>query len=114
MLPPRFRDEPGVGDGGVERAPERHDALGRHAGRREDRTVHGLWGHEQLEYLPPALVRGTNSATAGTSGNSGLRSSATTIGTVIFRCGNQSGRVELIDDTKPPQRPSTSPRSIAR
>ena len=46
-----------------------------------------------------------NSLTAGTSGNSGLRRSAIWIGTLTFFCGNQSGRVDLIEEISPPQRP---------
>ena len=46
-----------------------------------------------------------NSTSAGTSGNSGLRRSAIWIGTVTLCCGNQSGRVDLIEEIRPPQRP---------
>jgi hypothetical protein len=55
-----------------------------------------------------------NSISAGESGKSRSRSSEIWIGTDTFFCGNQSGRVDLIDAFKPPQRPCTSPRSIAR
>ncbi len=56
----------------------------------------------------------TNSITAGVSGKSARRFSAMMIGTTIIRSANQAGRSALNDERCVPQRPSSSPRSIAR
>ena len=51
--------------------------------------------------------------TAGTSGSSGERSSASTFSTLIFFSAIHSGREILMLDHAQPQRPSSSPRSTA-